>query len=178
MRAERAFDRLDVASDLIPPSRRDDVSGHTSLGEGSATTRLSIAPIGTRGPAGLAAGTVVCQGRHGHMESRKRNLGPAIAATHTKSATPLVGLGEVAAFVACDRPAAMTGNGCESDRRRNRRLIDLSRMILCRAERYFHRSAGGRAFVVEGGQRCGHRRYIGTGPPPGTTTDDLATAGW
>jgi hypothetical protein len=43
------------------------------------------------------------------MESRKRNLGPAIAATHRKHATPLVELGEVAAFVACDRAAAMTG---------------------------------------------------------------------
>ena len=31
------------------------------------------------------------------------------AATHRKRATPLVELGEVAAFVACDRAAAMTG---------------------------------------------------------------------
>ena len=43
------------------------------------------------------------------MESRERNLGPAIAATHRQRASPLVGLGEVAAFVACDRAAAMTG---------------------------------------------------------------------
>ena len=44
------------------------------------------------------------------MESGERNLGPAIAAaTHRKRATPLVELGEAAAFVACDRAAAMTG---------------------------------------------------------------------
>jgi hypothetical protein len=43
------------------------------------------------------------------MESRKRNFGPALAATHTKSATPMVELGEAAAFVACGRAAAMTG---------------------------------------------------------------------
>jgi hypothetical protein len=44
-----------------------------------------------------------------HMESGKRNLGPALAATHRKRASPLVELGEAAAFVAGDRAAAMTG---------------------------------------------------------------------
>ena len=39
----------------------------------------------------------------------QRNLGPAIAATHRKRASPLVELGEAAAFVAGDRAAAMTG---------------------------------------------------------------------
>jgi len=43
------------------------------------------------------------------MESRKRNLGPALAATHRKRASPLVELGEAAAFVAGDRAAAMIG---------------------------------------------------------------------
>ena len=57
----------------------------------------------------FAAETVVRQGRHGTWNHAKRNLGPAIAATHRKSATPLVELGEVAVFVACDRAAAMTG---------------------------------------------------------------------
>jgi hypothetical protein len=33
----------------------------------------------------------------------------AIAATHRKSASPLVELGEVACLVACDRAAAMIG---------------------------------------------------------------------
>ena len=44
-----------------------------------------------------------------------------------------------AAVVACDR--RNDRYRCESDRRRNRRLIGLSRMILCRAEKCFQRSA-------------------------------------
>ena len=41
--------------------------------------------------------------------------------------------------------------GCESDRRRNRRLIDLSKMILSRAEKRFHRSAS-----MQRDRRAGH----------------------
>lgn len=43
------------------------------------------------------------------QRSSGKPLMRAIAATHRKRATPLVELGEVAAFVACDRAAAMTG---------------------------------------------------------------------
>ena len=46
--------------------------------------------------------------RHGTWNHAKE-FRAAIAATHRKRATPLVELGEVAAFVACDRAAAMTG---------------------------------------------------------------------
>ena len=65
--------------------------------------------IGTRGPAGSCSRNCCPSGPPRHIESGKRNLGPAIAATHGKRATPLVELGEAAAFVACDRAAAMTG---------------------------------------------------------------------
>ena len=43
------------------------------------------------------------------MESRKRNLGPPWPPILTGNATTLEELAEVAAFVASDRAAAMTG---------------------------------------------------------------------